>query len=613
MNRVYIEDEGRNIIIDSKDKMCGGYSFYDDGRVEQLTNKEIFDIFKDFLLSEDNKKLPNEGEYKVYLDNKTGFKHYFHNGEESFIMFFLNNGEDATAYREEKKKEKKEIVLNDSTAKPYETTKEKFFKIRRKIIRSTCMALLMVMVSAFTTNELMVFRKEDKATHYLRKNDMFPFFNYIIDNIRTSPNRLMGKINCSIYLEEDEKFFLANKDFLEDIAPYINSSEYAKSIFSYRFNDVLIDAYDNTNTGDAGYFSWDQPNVLHIAEKYVKEKYTNPRFWDILSHEYIHSCQVCSYFNIIKESCAEIISYEYFDNSPLNSYSEEVYLMRKLMEIIGPEPIWRYNFAGSFDEIEKAVKPYLTEFEYEVFLYDLHRPNITSPDYDENEVRLKHESLDYLLDILYERKNGKSSDEDLVIPHLRDKRLVRHYFNGRKMKEYGSFVRTPDPYIEEKMTLEEAVKNQIVFIAQNDEEGNEINITWAEYINSTYNVDRGLFFKSRICETFNMYLNDEGTYDVIIKLYGNVMPLEDAVRQGLIYIYQKDEDGNIFDVSLEDYLESNYDYDLGLKYGTNEDIDFSLFLGNDRRLHAYIKTYEKGCAINFPTVEEKFDRSLLIK
>ena len=57
--------------------------------------------------------------------------------------------------------------------------------------------------------------------------------------------------------------------------------------------------------------------IIELVEKFdrEKEKYTNPRFWDILSHEYIHSCQVCSYFNIIKESCAEIISYEYFDNS----------------------------------------------------------------------------------------------------------------------------------------------------------------------------------------------------------------------------------------------------------------------------------------------------------
>ncbi len=613
MNRVYIEDEGRNIIIDSKDRMCGGYSFYDDGRVEQLTNKEIFDIFKDFLLSEDNKKLPNEGKYKVYLDNKTGFKHYFHNGEESFIMFFLNNGEDATAYREEEKKEKKEIVLNDSTAKPHETTKEKSFKIGKKIIRSTCMALLMTIVSAFTTNELMVFRNEDKATHYLRKNDMFPFFNYIIDNIGTSSDRLMGKINSSIYLEEDEKFFLANKEFLEDVTSYINTSGFAKSIFSYRFNDVFIDAYDNTDKEHDGYYSWDQPNALHIAEKYVKEKYTNPRFWDILSHEYIHSCQVGNYFNIITEASAEIISYEYFDKSPTDSYSEEVYLIRKLMEVIGPEPIWRYNFVGSFDEIEKAVKPYLTELEYETFLYDLHRLNADDPEYDADEVKEKHESLNYLLDKIYEKKYGRPSSTDSVIPYLKKERIVRHYFNHRKMKECQSYVPISDRYDMEKIPIEDAVKRQLVYICQIDEDGNEEIVSWDEYLNSTYDVNRSLHFKTNTGINFTLVLNEQGRYDVYMKTEGYVIPLEDAVRQGLIYIYQIDKDGNILKVSLKNYLKSNYDYDLGLIYGTNKDIDFKLFLGTDGRLHAIIKTYEKGRTIFFPTVEEKFDRSLLIK
>ena len=607
MNRVYIEDEGRNIIIDSKDKMCGGYSFYDDGRVEQLTNKEIFDIFKDFLLSEDNKKLPNEGKYKVYLDNKTGFKHYFHNGEESFIMFFLNNGEDATTYKEEKK------IINDNPVKPHETTKEKSFKIGKKIIRSTCIALLMTIVSAFTTNELMVFRNEDKATHYLRKNDMFPFFNYIIDNIGTSSDRLMEKINSSIYLEEDEKFFLANKEFLEDVTSYINTSGFAKSIFSYRFNDVFIDAYDNTDKKHDGYYSWDQPNALHIAEKYVKEKYTNPRFWDILSHEYIHSCQVGNYFNIIIEASAEIISYEYFDKSPTDSYSEEVYLIRKLMEVIGPEPIWRYNFVGSFDEIEKAVKPYLTEHEYETFLYDLHRLNADDPEYDADEVKEKHESLNYLLDKIYEKKYGRHSSTDSVIPYLKKERIVRHYFNHRKMKECQSYVPISDRYDMEKMPIEDAVKRQLVYICQIDEEGNEEIVSWDEYLNSTYDVNRSLHFKTNMGINFTLVLNEQGRYDVYMKTEGYVIPLEDAVRQGLIYIYQIDKDGNILKVSLKNYLKSNYDYDLGLRYGTNKDIDFKLFLGTDGRLHAIIKTYEKGRTIFFPTVEEKFDRSLLIK
>ena len=56
---------------------------------------------------------------------------------------------------------------------------------------------------------------------------------------------------------------------------------------------------------------------------------------------------------------AEILSYEYFDNADTNSYQNEVYLIRKLMEIIGPIPLLKYNFLNDFYEIEKEVKKYL--------------------------------------------------------------------------------------------------------------------------------------------------------------------------------------------------------------------------------------------------------------
>ena len=93
MGKMIIDEPERRTYIVTDKRSLMGNTVYQDGRVEPLTN-DILSIFQAFILSDNYKELPNEGKYNVKLDNKTGFKHYFLNGEESYIMFFLNNGED---------------------------------------------------------------------------------------------------------------------------------------------------------------------------------------------------------------------------------------------------------------------------------------------------------------------------------------------------------------------------------------------------------------------------------------------------------------------------------------------------------------------------------------
>ena len=81
MERIVIEDNNKKTIINIQNRTISGYSFYHDESVKELT-KDDLDIFKLFFLSNDNKRLPNEGKYTVILDNITGLKHYFINGKE---------------------------------------------------------------------------------------------------------------------------------------------------------------------------------------------------------------------------------------------------------------------------------------------------------------------------------------------------------------------------------------------------------------------------------------------------------------------------------------------------------------------------------------------------
>ena len=67
-----------------------------------------------------------------------------------------------------------------------------------------------------------------------------------------------------------------------------------------------------------------------------------------LYHEYIHLLQVNYDYRVLTEGSANIICEELFDQSKV-SYPLEVRYTKILMDIIGPEPIWRYNF----EEIRK--------------------------------------------------------------------------------------------------------------------------------------------------------------------------------------------------------------------------------------------------------------------
>ena len=136
MDRAYIIEEDKKTIFEVSDNSYRAAVFYDDGRIEPLGD-HIFDLFSVFALSNNNKELPNEGIYRVVLDNDTGFKHYFVGDSEDYVMFYRNNGEDATLYYE---------TLQDNGWRPEEhlTFKEKVFKVGKKIVQTSFTAFLSI-------------------------------------------------------------------------------------------------------------------------------------------------------------------------------------------------------------------------------------------------------------------------------------------------------------------------------------------------------------------------------------------------------------------------------------------------------------------------------------
>ena len=506
MNRIIISDDEKNIILEIENRDIKGCSFYNDGRIEKVTYDEI-DVLKGFLLSNNNTKLPNEGEYSVVLDNETGFKHYFYDNREDYIMFFQNNGEASI--------ETKEEYIGKHARREENIKNEKRFNIRNRIVTFSLVGLLFTM-SIFSLPTLIL---QSRYPEFIRTNNFISVIDLFIDGKDLTPDDLIEGIHSSEDLSDEDQFFLAKRDLFQDILPYVNSSSFAKKIYRNRFKNITIKTYDNTGMRSAGYYSTGDPNSLYIADQYLDSNSFN----DIISHEFIHMGQIYCRYNVISEACAEIVSSEYYEDSPAVSYSEEVYLMKKLMEIIGTEPILRYTYTSDFSHIKNAIDPYLTDNEYQIFLSDIERPNIDSPNYDEEEVKAKHESLNYLLDKIYERKFNKPSEKDMAISHLKDPSLVRYYFNQRKIAEVGSYYLAPLS-TKKAMTLEDALINRIVYLYQTDETGRTIPVSYFDYLYSTYDTSKQIQYGSLITDPIDITLGEDN------KLYVSIIEFNQHVK-----------------------------------------------------------------------------------
>ncbi len=154
-------------------------------------------------------------------------------------------------------------------------------------------------------------------------------------------------------------------------------------------------------------------------------------------YEYIHLLQANCDYSILTDGSAEIICEEFY-NCQKHAYPLEVRYTKILMEIIGPEPIWRYNFEENSQALEEAIKPYLEDGEYKNLMQILNTNTEVFPNHLEN--------LNNLLKKLYYNKYGKAIYEDdhlkalltyrETLPTLEDELYYnRSYFNEEKMNQ----------------------------------------------------------------------------------------------------------------------------------------------------------------------------------
>lgn len=418
MEVIHIKERNIDTIIYMNHNYYYGYR-YVGNTIESIDN---LNIIKSFLLSKNNTKLPKYGKYDVYLDNQTGIKHYFYHGIENFNLLFLNNGMYGVSYLGNKNK----------------LSNMKKFTLKNKIVICTCLGLILALGNI-------------EAETIKLNNNPSQIDNYELVDIKKM-------IYLSPNLTEEEKNYLYNEYFLTDILTIINDSCYEKYKMAECFYNIDIIGYnDEAHANQAGYYCLDTPSNLYI-KNYTELNEANK---STIAHEFVHLCQDIGSYNLITEASAEIITKEYFESNHRYVYSTQVKLLKKLMEIIGSEPIWYYIFTGDFIEIEKRVSPYLTTEEYQKFLNDL------SFEFDNYKVnKPKFEELDEILNNLYYRIYNKDIKDDEIISLIelenQNKELVRYYFNQNKINEENSYYLDYDlgPY--ETLSYEEAIDRGVI-------------------------------------------------------------------------------------------------------------------------------------------------------
>ena len=513
MELIHIRENNINTTIYIDDKKYYGYR-YIDNHVESVDN---LDVMKLFILSKDYTKLSKYQKYDVYLDNQTGLKHYFCNEIENINLLFSNNGIYAINYQ----------------GKNHQLSDNKIFNFHNRLIICTLLGLTLALGSI-----------------NLPAAKVVNSVNILINDYEISDIKKM--IDSSPYLTTEEKEYLYNEQFINDYLDIINSSYYEKNKVAECFQGISIVGYNNIeHDHQAGYYSTNTPSTLYVKDY----KSFDESKKGTLAHEYAHLNQTISGYNLIFEASADIITKEYFYQDYKFSYSTQVKLLKKMMEIIGPYPVWYYNFTGDFSKIEERVMPYLTPEEYQKFLNDL------SFDYDNNETnKPKYKELNEILDNLYYAIYQEDIKEDEIITLIEkdNKNLVRYYFNQSMINEENSYYLDYENGTYETISYNDAVAMEIIkpytitYIEISTEEALQI------IEDNSYNLRRDLNFHSHdITIQYSRHGQNKYTISGIIdgEKYEDVN-VDDLVKEGLVEVTYYIIDRK--DLTIHDYETHNY-------------------------------------------------------
>ena len=317
-----IKINNTQIYIDNNNNLISYY--YENGNKKIINNDLIISLIKE-LVTCHQKKFLYKDEYEVYLDEQTGYKHFYKDGIEDYTKFFYENGYDAILYKE------------NSNQSNFKTFAVKGTKICLSI------ALLLTVINGVKSN---IVQNPEEITssqiEYTQENELTVDSSFFKDSILNSVN-----------LTQEEKQLLINNQFFKDLSETpITSSR--KSSLEEKFNNITIKTgtEGRPSPNVLGWYIDLFPNTIHV----VDENDNNTKI-----HEFIHLTQEFTEYSYIREACADLISLEYYGIEDSLTYNDAATRIQFLMELIGPEIIWNLNFNGDETSFENKIYELLPE------------------------------------------------------------------------------------------------------------------------------------------------------------------------------------------------------------------------------------------------------------
>lgn len=421
-----------------------GFSKSDSKYINNILNKLYFNSNCVYLTEEDG--------YKVYYDRETGFKHFMKNKEEDFEMFIKANSKDAVMY------------LSD------DDDKSKKVKRRTRILEISALSIV-ILFGAYTlpilrniagvSEDLLVW----KIYSADERNDMY-------DAGAVDYERALELIAESD-LEPVDKEILGNEELLKLVFKYYKDTpmEYTANM---KLNGLRVEEY-TADDGELeaktfGYYSILTPNVLNIR---------TDSDTSTLIHEFIHLLQADGcYYHYLDEAVASLMTSEYFYVDSV-SYEDAVDNLKLLINIVGPEPIFKLVFGGDDSDLLKIFRDNLLPSEASDLVEKLQE----HPESDMDS--LQYQSVRESLFKLYKNMYGNDISEDLELSllFLSDSRTLNNscnicYLNvGRILEEGNGYLFLVNSNTDKQKLVDEG------YITIKDCEYFKKDISYEDYVN----------------------------------------------------------------------------------------------------------------------------------
>lgn len=557
-----LKDKNKNTYTEVHfDEKGGFHGFTIQENSVHNVNEDVFNVLDMLKLSEKSISCGIKDGYEIFYDENSGLYHFFKNGKEDIEKFWLENSVNATlvtTYHDR-------LDLAKSAMRKIE-----FLGYSLLISAIMCDVVLVNEAISKIENEWKMEVEYNESVGTISYTPLSRKVKFTFEgeeerfDKKVTSEKIYELIYSSENLNEYQKDFLWNSELINDVIPYYD--DFQSSVVSQVRNyNISLESFGEDNsmndTESMGYYSDD--NILHIRNIPTGDDLDNDiEGKRVIGHEYVHLLQVNDYLKFLTESSAELITHEYFLNSSDSSlgyaYDRACRYTKILMEIIGTEAIWDYNFRSGSTSVQNAVKPYFDENEYSEFFHIM----TLSPFWDKEELEGGlYERLEELLGVLYNRKyNEDIESNDLINAIKLGVHHNRAYFRKSLIEKELSFYIKADT-----MTLEEAEEmygNDISFSRQigvNRSESQEVYERLVKEGNSFNSHFRVIDGKYQVQNVVMESIEGQSIKGIVTLKNGEElidMDIEEAYSKGLVNIE------SVFNIPIS-YDEFKRDYKKG--------------------------------------------------